>query len=200
MENKTVSDIWQSGPGGKLVVGCGSLIIALLSFFIIFVVIEIVAPNDVTKQLFAIFESDPQTKITVENSINSENALAPDPSSIVPDTPQETAYQIFQAYLEGDETAISSLMGEFATNECKQNYGTLIGCIDSNYTSRGLQNLQEWRVTGEDPNASDEYIYFAFVTTYWAEQDSCLHLIFETVDISQGWTVSAPLTEVRECQ
>ena len=200
MENKTVSDVWQSGLGGKLVIGCGSLVILLLSLMIVLVLIEIVVPNDVTKQLLAMFQSEPQVKTTVQNSIVFENALAPDPSTIAPDSPQETAYQIFKAYLDGDEEAMSSFIGEFATNECKQNYGTLVACIDSNYSSRGLQNLQEWRVTGEDPTASDEFIYFAFVTTYWAEQDSCLHLVFETVDISQGWTVSAPLTEVRECQ
>lgn len=197
---KTVSEQWQSGFGGKLVIGCGSLIIVLLSIFIILAVVEIVFPNDLTKQFFALLEFDSQTSPTTANPIVNENTIAPDPNSIVPDTPQETAYQIFKAYLENDEDTMSSFIGEFATNGCKQNHGSLIGCVDSNFTSRNLQNLQEWRVTGEDPNASDEIIYFAFVTTYWAEQNTCLHLIFETVDTSQGWMVSAPLTDVRDCE
>ena len=197
---KTVSEQWQSGFGGKLFIGCGSLIILLFSIFIILAIVEIVAPNNLTKQFFAMMEFDSQTSSPVMNPIVNENTIAPDPDSIVPDTPQEAAYQIFKAYLENNEEAMASRIGEFATNECKQNYGSLINCVDSNFTSRGLQTLQEWRVTGEDPNASDEFIYFAFVTTYWAEQDTCLHLVFDTVPLDEEWVVVDPLTEVKECR
>lgn len=197
---KTVSEQWQSGFGGKLFIGCGSLIILLFSIFIILAIVEIVAPNNLTKQFFAMMEFDSQTNSPVMNPIVDENTIAPDSDSIVPDTPQEAAYQTFKAYLENDEEAMAAHIGEFATNECKQNYGSLINCVDSNFTSRGLQTLQEWRVTGEDPNASDEFIYFAFVTTYWAEQNTCLHLVFNTVDVDQEWIVVDPFIEVKECE
>ena len=72
--------------------------------------------------------------------------LAPEPSSFVRDTPEETAYRVFKAYLDKDEKALSQFFGEYATNTCKQDYGSLLGCIDAIYTSRGLQNLQEWDV------------------------------------------------------
>lgn len=197
---KTVSEQWQSGFGGKLFIGCGGLIILLLSIFILLALVEIVAPNNLTKQIFSLMEFDSQTSSPVMNPIVNENTVAPDPDSIVPNTPQETAYQVFKAYLENDEATMASLMGEYATNECKQNYGSLTNCIDSNFTSRGLQTLQEWRVTGEDPNAADEFVYFAFVTTYWAEENTCLHLVFDTVPLDREWVVVEPFTEVRECQ
>lgn len=197
---KTVSEQWQSGFGGKLVIGCGSLIIFLLSIFIILALVEIVAPNNLTKQIFSLMEFNSQTSSSVMNPIVSENTIAPDSDSIIPNTPQEAAYKVFMAYLENDEDAMAAHVGEFVTNECKQNYGSLINCVDNNFTSRGLQTLQEWRVTGEDPNASDEFIYFAFVTTFWAEQDTCLNLVFYTVDVDQEWVVVDPFVEVKECQ
>ena len=197
---KTVSEQWQSGFSGKLFIGCGSLIILLLSILVVLAIVEIVAPNNMTKQIFAMMTFDSQTSSLTMNPIVNENTIAPDLATIIPNTPQETAYRIFKAYLENDEKAMGVRIGEYATNECKHNYGSLINCVDSNFTSRGLQTLQEWRVTGEDPNASDELVYFSFVTTYWAEQETCLHLVLYTMAVDNEWVVVEPLTRVRECQ
>jgi hypothetical protein len=149
------------------------------------------------QQFLAIFE--PNEQRVVSETSKALLALGPDPSSIVMDSPEGTAYQVFTAYLTNDEAAMSKFFGEFATNTCRQDNGSLVGCMAAIYNSRGLQTLQEWDVRGEDPNELDEIVYFASITTYWAENDTCLQVVFTLVHSQRIWAITDPPTEVSTC-